>query len=327
MNGCVIAVTGASGFVGGWLIRELLANGDRPVAVVRHTSNTTLLGGVPIRRADVTRPDELQAAFAGCDAVIHLAGVVDFGGDWPRFIEGNMVGTANALAAARAAGVRRFVHGSSIVAVGAGWSPVRLTESARWNLEDAVVPYVTTKRRAEELARAATRPGFEVVIANLASVVGPEDDSTQSEFGVLCRRYWKGRLPVHFGGGLNYVDVRDAARGLRLALERGRAGERYILGGANRSTAAFFGELGRAAGRAIPHFLLPNGAATAIAWAEQTLGSRRRGRAYLSPGQARLVRRYFYFDTSKARDELGFVARPLSQSLADAFTHWRRAAA
>ena len=94
-------------------------------------------------------------------------------------------------------------------------------------------------RRAEELALAANGRGLEVVVVNPACVIGP-DDFTSSEFGTLCRRFWLGRLPIHFGGGNNFVDVRDVASGIVSALDRGRPGERYILGGANRSLTAFF---------------------------------------------------------------------------------------
>ncbi|MBX7105556.1 MAG: NAD-dependent epimerase/dehydratase family protein, partial [Gemmataceae bacterium] len=279
-----VAVTGASGFVGGHLVGELARHGHRVVAVVRGTSDVSRLTAAEVRRAELNDVESLTRALTGCDAVIHLAGAVDFAGDWPRFEAINVVGTANTVAAARAAGVGRFVHGSSIVAVGASARPVLLDESTKWNLRGMAVPYVTTKRRAEEVALEAA--GIDVVVANLASVIGP-DDFAGSEFGVMCRRFWQGRLPIHFGGGLNYVDVRDAATGLRLAMDRGRPGCRYILGGANRSTGAFFGELARVAGRPIPRFRLPGAAAHVVAWAEATFGSGRRKRAYLSPGQAR----------------------------------------
>lgn len=319
-----VAVTGASGFVGGCLVNALARAGHQPVAVVRATSDTTRLGGHEIRRADLDDPAALTQAFTHCDAVVHLAGTVDFGSDWPRFTQGNVVGTRNVVAAARAAGVRRLVHGSSIVAVGASRGPKPLDESARWNLAAEQVPYVTTKRQAEELALAAT--DLDVVVANIGSVIGPED-YVGSEFGVMCRRFWQGRLPVHFGGGLNYIDVRDAAQGLMLALERGRPAERYILGGTNRSAAGFFSELARAAGRPIPRFRLPAATARLIAWAEATLGSGRRRRAYLAPAQARLARWFFYFDATKARRELGLTTRPLAESLRDAFAFWTARAA
>jgi dihydroflavonol-4-reductase len=315
-----VAVTGATGFIGLHVARALAARGDRVTAVVRPTSDASRLPpGTTPAVAALQSASDLARAFAGCDAVVHLAGAVDFGADWERFERVNVGGTRAVLAAAAG---RRVVHCSSIVAVGASRGPVKLDESARWNLGPCRVPYVTTKRRAEELALAT--PG--VVVVNPACVLGP-DDFASSEFGTLCRRFWRGRLPVHFGGGNNFADVRDVAAGVLAALDRGRPGHRYILGGANRSLTGFFGELAAAAGQPIPRCRLPGALASVVAWAEERLGRRRRRRAYLSPAQARLLPWFFYFDSAKARRELGYATRPLASTLADAFRFWHSRAA
>jgi len=315
-----VAMTGATGFVGLHVARALAGRGDRIIAVVRSTSDTSRLpAGTTPAFASLESQPELTRAFADCDAVVHLAGAVDFGGDWERFERVNVGGTRAVLGAAAG---RRVVHCSSIVAVGAARGPHKLDESARWNLGPCRVPYVTTKRLAEELA--LSTPG--VVVVNPACVLGP-DDFSPSEFGTLCGRFWTGRLPVHFGGGNNFVDVRDVAAGIVAALDRGRTGERYILGGANRSLTAFFGELAAATGCAIPRWRLPGALAPAIAWAEEQFRVKRRRRAYLSPAQARLLPWFFYFDSAKARRELGYAPRPLASTLADAFQFWQSRAA
>jgi dihydroflavonol-4-reductase len=232
----------------------------------------------------------------------------------------NVIGTANVIAAAQTAGIRRLVHCSSIVAVGAITGPTRLDETARWNLGALQVPYVSTKREAEEVALAAQN--IEVVVANPACVIGPGDHAG-SEFGTICGRFWRGKLPIHFGGGNNFVDVRDVAVGLRLCAERGRVGERYILGGSNRSMTAFFSELAVAARQALPRFRLPTVLAPLTAALESRLSRPSRHRAYLSPAQAKLLSYFFYFDCGKARRELGYAARPLRESLRDAFNDWK----
>src|SRR5262249_32175909 len=162
--------------------------------------------------------------------LFHVAGAVGFGEDWEPFRRANVEGTRNVLAAARAAAVRRVVYTSSIVAIGAGPLPRALDETAAWDLGRLRVPYVTSKGLAEEAALAAAGGGLEVVAVNPASVLGP-DDFAGSEFGTLCRRFWRGRIPFHFGGGNNFVDVRDVAEGHLLAAQCGRSGERYLLGG------------------------------------------------------------------------------------------------
>src|SRR5262249_34884735 len=158
-------------------------------------------------------------------------------------------------------------------------------ECFRWNLGPLQVPYVTTKRQAEEIA--LTGGGqLEVVVVNPSCVLGPGDYSG-SEFGTFCWRFWKGRLPFIFGGGNNFVDVRDVVAGPLLAAERGRPGERYLLGGTNRSFLSFFADLTRAAGRPIFRLRLPSVLGQLAATLAAPLQRRRGGRPYLTPTQAR----------------------------------------
>jgi dihydroflavonol-4-reductase len=315
-HGRTAAVTGATGFVGFHLARLLATLGARVVAVARSGSDCARLAaaGVAIHEAALDDPAALARACRGCAFVFHTAGVVDFGDDWPRCRRVNFEGSRNAAAAARAAGAR-LVHTSSVVAIGAGPDPYPLDETARWELGRLAVPYVSTKRQAEEAVLAVG-----AVVVNPACVVGP-DDFRKSEFGTLCYRFWKGRLPVHFGGGNNFADVRDVAVGHLLAAERGQAGQRYILGGANRTYTAFFAELARAARRWIGRVRLPNTLAPLAALISRGLG-RRGGRPYLTAGQARLVPLYFWYDSAKARRELGYEPRPLAVTLADAHAFW-----
>jgi len=315
------AITGATGFVGRHLVAELVRSGYEVTAIVRATSDTSQLSDARIAIACLDSKDELTRALAGSDIAFHLASAVDFGSDSDRFHRTNVDGTRNVLAAAKTAGIRRVVHCSSIVAIGARRRPVLLDESSRWNLGRLNVPYVNTKRVAEELALAANGAGLEVVVANPSCVVGPGDHAG-SEFGTICQRFWRGRLPIHFGGGNNFVDVRDVADGLRRCSESGRPGHRYILGGANRSMTTFFSELARAARRAIPRWRLPGSLAGLAAYLECRLSSKPRQRAYLSREQAKLLPYFFYFDCGKAQRELEYAPRPLAESLADAFRDW-----
>jgi dihydroflavonol-4-reductase len=277
--------------------------------------------GVRCVVAPLTDEAALAVAFRGADTVIHAAGAVDFGDDWDHCRSVNVGGTRAVLAAARAAGVRRVVHVSSIVAVGATEIARVHDETAAWDLGRFRVPYVTTKREAEAVALAANGRALEVVVVNPASVVGP-GDFTGSEFGTLCKRFWRGRVPVHFPGGNNFVDVRDVADGTLRAAARGRPGERYLLGGTNLTFARFFAELARAAGRSFPRIGLPRwlgvGVAEAGRWVRQKSGKR----PYLTPGQARLLGLYFFATSDKARRELGYDPRPLPLTLRDAHAFW-----
>src|SRR5262249_43310070 len=160
----------------------------------------------------------------------------------------------------------------------------------------------------------------EVVVVNPSCVVGP-DDFSASEFGTLCRRFWRGRIPLHFAGGTNYVDVRDVALGHLLAAERGRPSERYLLTGSNRPNSAFFADLARVAARPIWRLRAPAFLGPVIALFNRLFG-RESSRPYLTAGQAKLLGWYFYFDCAKARRELGYVPRPLRASLRDTYDFW-----
>jgi dihydroflavonol-4-reductase len=317
-----VAVTGATGFLGHHLCVALATAGADVTALVRAFSDTARLKALGVRSpvAPLDEPVLLAEACRGREVVFHLAGAVDFNNDWDLCRKVNVTGTANVLRAAASAGVKRVVHASSIVSVGATPEPVRLDEDSTWQLGGVGVPYVTTKREGEQFALAFPN-GPEVVVVNPASVIGP-DDYSGSEFGVMCRRFWLGRIPLVFGGGNNFVDVRDVAAGMLRAADRGRAGERYILGGTNLSYTAFNGELARVAGRPIPRFRLP----TPLARLGAAIGDRFKRkpskRPLLSPAQARLLGLFFYYDCGKARRELGYTARPLRDTLADAHEFW-----
>lgn len=317
-----VAVTGATGFLGHHVCVALAAAGAEVTALVRAFSDTSRLKplGVRCQVAPLDEPVLLTEANRGRELLFHLAGAVDFNNDWDQCRRVNVEGTANVLRAAARAGVRRVVHASSIVAVGATPEPVRLDEASTWTLGGKAVPYVTTKREGEQLAL-AFRDGPEVVVVNPASVIGP-DDYSGSEFGMMCRRFWQGRIPLVFGGGNNFVDVRDVAAGMLRAGARGRPGERYILSGVNQSYTAFNSELARAAGRPIPRFRLPTGLARLGAMIGDRLKTKRTKRPLLSSAQARLLGLFFYYDCGKARRELGYETRPLRETLADSYRFW-----
>jgi len=320
-----VAMTGASGFVGHHLALLLRSFGADVIALVRASSRVDKLqaAGVQCVTASLADAASLAGPSAGCEFFFHLAGAVDFDGDWQRFHKVNVIGTENVVQAARLAGVPRFVHTSSIVAVGASARPVPLDETAVWNLEPLRIPYVTTKRRAEELALAAAGRGLDVVVVNPGCVLGP-GDFAHSAFGTLCKRFWRRRIPFYFGGGSNYVDVRDVARAHLLAAMHGRSGTRYLLGGHNLTAHAFFAALGRTAERPIVRVRLPNALAGAIAWIEKHFLTQDGARAYLTPAQTKLLDWYFFFDSAKARRELGFTTVPLAQTLLDAHAFWMK---
>lgn len=317
-----VALTGATGFLGRHLVRLLLQYGAEVVALVRAGSrrNDLEAQGVSCRIAPLDDLAALTSGCAGCEVVFHLAGAVDFSDDLETMRKVNVTGSLNVLRAAKQAGVRRFIHTSSIVAVGASRRPTLLDEDTPWNLGNMGVPYAITKREGE-LAVLNAGDGPEVVVVNPSCIVGP-DDPGPSEFGSLCRRFWKGRVPIYFSGGNNFVDVRDVAAGHLLAARRGVAGQRYLLGGDNLTYGEFFALLAEASARRRWAIRLPGRLAPWIAAVER-LVARRGKRPNLPPGQARLMGLYLFFDCRRARQELGYAPRPVIQSLGDTYADWR----
>jgi dihydroflavonol-4-reductase len=335
-SGRSVALTGATGFVGHHLASLLRRLGANVIALVRTGSPTAPLqaAGVNCLVAELDNIPGLAQACHGCDCLFHLAGEVNFENDWDRCVRTNVDGTRHVLEAARQACVRRLIVTSSIVALGASERPSLLDETVQWNLASLRIPYVTTKWQAQQIALSASAtvdgPGRrpEVIVVNPSCVIGP-DDFRHSEFGTLCQRFWRGRVPFYFGGGANFVDVRDVAAGHLLAAQLGRPGQRYLLGGVNRTYGTFFTELARIAGRAIFRLRLPGCLAQPLAALDSLhrRHRRRQGRStrpQLTAGQAALLCKYFFFTSQKAFAELGYRPRPFAETLRRTYAFWER---
>jgi dihydroflavonol-4-reductase len=322
-GGRKVAVTGATGFVGHHLVVQLRQLGATVIALVRSTSATDRLRalGCECRTTSLDDPAGLTCALQGAELVFHVAAAVDFGHDFAKLHAINVGGTCNVIEAARRARVRRLIHTSSIVAVGCSDRPEPLDENTDWNLARYKVPYFLTKRQAEEAALAANGSDLEVVVGNPGCVVGP-DDYSRSEFGTLCRRFWRGQVPFYFAGGTNLVDVRDVADGLIRLAQFGRPGRRYLLTGHNQTFGEFMRALAEAAKRRYLCLPLPGWSATWLSRVVNLVPTRPGTRPILSPETARLMGRFFFFDASRARNELGWQARPLAQTLQDAYAFW-----
>ena len=235
-----VCVTGGTGFLGWQIVQQLL-----PM-----THNVRIFGLAPTSRAlmrelqnhdcvfgNVRDPEAVGFALRDCDIVFHTAGNVAVWGPGLAQMHATHVGGTQQVMQALPAGTR-LVHTSSVMAVGASVKEEILTETSRFNLQRLRVDYVHAKRAAEEVALDAAERGADVVVVNPGYLIGPGDEEG-SIMGRLCLRFWRGHVPLIPPGALNFVDVRDAARGHLLAAERGRRGTRYILGGENRTMREF----------------------------------------------------------------------------------------
>jgi dihydroflavonol-4-reductase len=323
-RGKPVTVTGGSGFLGYQLLCRLVERGARVRCLsLPPPASHPLLGlkSVQPHFGDVRDPALARGALAGSEVVFHAAGpVAAWGRGSEELREVHLSGTRNVLEWAEPSS--RIVHTSSVVAVG-GSSGELLDEERPWNLASLRVGYVQAKRAAEELALQAAAAGREVVVVNPAFLVGPEDFGP-SVMGRFLLRFWRGRIPLAPPGGLNLVDVRDAAEGHLLAAERGQSGRRYILGGENLSFADLFRLLSEVGGLS-PRRLagLPRGLWWLAAAAAEARGALRGREPYPSFQHVRLHRYRWFYDSSRAREELGFSPRPLRESLEEGF-RWHR---
>ena len=310
-------VTGATGFVGSVLVRQLLEAGEAVRVLRRPTSSLDLLGDAAAHvehvLGDVTDPEAVARAVAGAETVYHVAGVVAFGRRArPRLRAVNVEGTATVVNAALAAGVGRLVHTSSIAALGRPPRAGVLDETAVWTRSPLNTAYALSKRDAEREVLRGVAEGLDAVVASPALVFGP--GRTGEGTTAVAERLAAGRLPLAPPGATAVVDVEDVAAGLRAACVRGATGERYLLAAENLAWTEILATLADALGvptptRTAPPWLLAAGGALGEAWAAVS-----RSQPGLTRETARQAAATVRYDGSRAERELGVVYRPFAET-------------
>ena len=316
-------VTGATGFVGAHVVRALLDEGHSVRALHRRSSKLDALVGLNYESAlgDVTDLDSLHAASDGCDWVFHVAAVADYWrADRARMMDVNVEGTRRVLQAARETGIQRVVFTSSAAAVGfLNDRPANETDA--FNLQPDRFPYGYSKLLAEAVVAEAVQAGQEVVTVNPVVVMGPGDLNVISGDFVLKIKRLQWGVPVT-PGGVAVIDVRDVARMQIAAAQRGRVGERYILGTANYKYADWFALIAEVVGASRPRLPLP--AWTLPPFADLIDAAQRLGIALPVDGdQTRLGARDIFFDFSKGWRELGEPQIDMRQSVEDTYEWYR----
>ena len=311
-----VLLTGATGFVGSHVARALVTAGHAVRALARATSSRTLLADVPEIawvEGDVGDVPSLRAAVRGCDAVVHAAAMVAFAPrQAARQREVNVEGTRHVLETARALGVRRFVHTSSIAAVGRVPEGGVADEDSRYDWPPGL-GYNESKRDAERLVRRAT--GIETVCVSPALVFGPGEIYRRTL--PLFRLVKWGLLPLVPPGGTTLCDVRDVAAAHVAALTRGEPGARYILGGPHLTFRALATTVAEVTGGARPIAEVPLSLLRAASLPVAALA--RTGLPLpFSAGNLAYLGHYGYYASARAVDALGYQTRPAAETLADA---------
>jgi len=323
-----IFVTGATGFVGSHVARELAARGADLRLLVRRTSNLANLDGLPgdTVTGDLLEPESLRAAVRGCDAVMHVAADYRL---WVRDPDAmyrvNVEGTRALLRIAREAGVRRCVYTSSVATMGFRSDGAIVDESTPVSLADMIGHYKRSKFLAEQVAMEAATAGQSVIILNPTTPIGP-GDLKPTPTGHIIVDFLNRKFPAYVDTGLNLVDVREVARTHADALKDGvgRPGERYILGGENLTLKQILDKMSAITGLPSPTMKVPHSVAMIFAFFDETITGRIRGKEPRATVEAvRMGKKMMFASSARAERELGFRRVPVYEALRSAIDWFR----
>lgn len=325
-------VTGATGFLGSHVARVLLEEGADLRLLIRSTSDLRNLEGLPGDRVegDLRDAASIARAVSGCEVVFHVAADYRlFVRDPDAMYRSNVEGTRSLLEAAKKQGVRRVIYTSSVATMGfhsgsngLGSNDVA-DEQSPVTLEDMIGPYKRSKFMAEQLAINAAKSGVDVVVVNPTTPVG-ERDIKPTPTGRIVLDFLKRKFPAYVETGLNLVDAKECARGHLQALEKGRSGERYILGGENLTLKAILDRLAVITGLKSPTVKLPYVFAFATGVVDEMVTGRLLGREPRATIDAvRMGRKMMFVKSEKAERELGWRLVPVEGALRRAVNWFR----
>ena len=315
-----LLVTGSTGLLGNNVVRQLVARGDEVRVLVRSSADPRPLEGlrVEVITGDVTSVQDIEDAVEGVDAVIHCAGVVRIGwSDAETFHRVNVEGTQLVAKAARKQGAR-LVHVSTINTLGVA-TRRRVADETWADPRVVLCPYVTSKRAGESVVREQIGEGLDAVIVHPGFMLGPWDWKPSSGEMILeVARRWTPLAPT---GGVSVCDVRDVAEGVLSALERGRRGESYVLGGENLRYWRLWKLIAEVSGGSAPW--VPAGPINRmIGGAFGDLWGKVTGvEPAVNSAAAKMASQLHFFSSDKAKRELGYTSRPARESITDAW-HW-----
>ncbi|MBR8837715.1 MAG: NAD-dependent epimerase/dehydratase family protein [Stigonema ocellatum SAG 48.90 = DSM 106950] len=315
-----VFVTGGTGFIGANLVQLLVQEGYIVKALVRATSRLDNLRGmeVEIVKGDLNDPN-LWQQMVDCQYLFHVAAHYSL---WQQDREAlyhhNVLGTRNVLTSARKAGIERTVYTSSVAAIGVGAAGMVVDETYQSPLDELVGHYKKSKFLAEQEAMQAWSGGQEVVVVNPSTPIGPGDIKPTPTGGDIILRFLRRQMPVYIDTGLNFIDVRDVAWGHLLALQRGKSGDRYILGSQNLTLKELLELLAQITGLNAPQHTVPPWLPLSVAWVSEKILAPLGKPPSVPLDGVRMAKQPMYYDASKAVRELGLPQSPLKVALQDA---------
>ena len=322
----MILITGASGFVGAAVVRQLLQAGHEVRALVRPSSTRTNLARLPVEiaRGDLHDVNSVRRAMAGIRFVFHVAADYRLWARQPQeIVATNVEGTRALMEAALRAGVERIVYTSSVATLKTRADGAPSDEKSPLDPAAAIGAYKYSKVVAERLVETmVAEHKLPAVIVNPSTPIGPRD-VRPTPTGRIIVEAASGRMPAYVDTGLNLVHVDDVAIGHLLALDKGRIGERYILGGQDVLLGDMLREIARQMGRSPPKLRLPRQAIFPIAYAAEAMAYFTNREPFVTTTGLRLAKDRMFFSSVKAERELGYSARPYSEAIAEAIVWFR----
>jgi len=309
-------VTGAAGFLGSHVTRQLVARGDDVRVLLRASSTNRAIADLPLEyvTGDLRDPASLDRAMKGVKRVFHVAADYRL---WAKrkqdIYDSNVGGTKNLLDAAKRAGVEQLIYTSTVATIAVD-RPQRPNEFTDAKLEEMVGHYKRSKWMAEKEALGAAKSGLPVIVAMPTTPVGPWDWKP-TPTGKIILDFLNGKMPGYVKTGLNFVSVEECAAGHLLIAEKGKVGERYLLGGENLTLKQMLDALAKITGLRAPILKIPHGLALGVAYANTAL-SRLVGREPGIPVEGvKIARHMMFVDCARAKRELGFQAGPVAAAL------------
>jgi dihydroflavonol-4-reductase len=327
-GGDLILVTGASGFVGSAVARALKARGASLRLLARASSPRTNLEGLEaeIVVGDMADPASMARAMAGVRRLFHVAADYRL---WARdpeeIVRNNLAGTRVVMGAALAAGVERVVYTSSVATLGFRADGTPSDETLPLKPAEAIGAYKRSKVIAErEVQRMAAEEGLPVVMVSPSTPIGPRDVKP-TPTGRIIVEAAQGKMPAFLETGLNLVHVDDVAAGHLAAMDKGRLGETYILGGQDVGLGKMLADIAGMVGRKAPTLALPRAPLYPLALATEAMAYVTGKEPFLTRDALRMSRHHMFFSSAKAARELGYRARPYAEGLADALAWFKQA--
>jgi len=322
-----VLVTGAAGFIGSSIVRALLSKGAAVRTLVRPSSDPGNLEGLPVERffGDLRDRRAVDRAVRGCEAVFHVAADYRLWVPQPKEMFANNVdGTRNVMEAAAEAGVARIVYTSSVATLGLPRAGEAADEDTPAAADDMIGPYKQSKFAAETMVRAMiAERGLPAVIVHPSTPIGPWD-RRPTPTGQIIVEAASGHMPAYVDTGLNWVHVDDVAAGHLLALERGKPGERFILGGDNLTLKEILTQIAEATGRPAPRIQVPHKVVMPIAAMAEMWGRISNREPFVTMDGVRLAKKKMFFTSARAMSRLGYRPRPAADAIIDAIDWFGR---